>query len=213
MNGWGEEDKSDPVGEFLVGLGLTEQGTAHAGGEDSLLQIRTLLAPFVLRRVKTQVLKQLAPKTSHDLTLVPDARQKQIYDGILRRHIERVTQRKTAKKSGKAVDLNAMVGNQKECRNVFSELRKAANHPLLLREHFKDPKKMELMANRLYNTGFFGETCTIEVEKFSLFTSLFMLSFIDRPQSRFDFKNYKQPIDGAHRTQRLLRFGLAPDLC
>jgi hypothetical protein len=54
-NGWGEEDKGDPVGDFLVGLGLTEDGGAHEGGEEALKQIRTLLAPFVLRRVKTQV--------------------------------------------------------------------------------------------------------------------------------------------------------------
>jgi SNF2 family DNA or RNA helicase len=38
-----------------VGLGLTEDGGAHEGGEEALKQIRTLLAPFVLRRVKTQV--------------------------------------------------------------------------------------------------------------------------------------------------------------
>lgn len=160
--GWDDDDRrSDPVGEFLVGLGLTEDGTCTAqGGQESLKQIRLLLAPFVLRRMKTQVLKQLAPKTSHDITLVPDEKQRQIYDGILRRHIERVRQRKVKKKGS---ELDAMVLSNKETRNVFSELRKAANHPLLLREHFNDKDKMELMALHLHAAGYFGETCSIEM--------------------------------------------------
>jgi hypothetical protein len=117
-----------------------------------------------------QVLKQLAPKTSHVITLVPDEKQKSIYNGILRRHIERANLRKSNKKKkgdnevdAAEVDIDAIVGSTKEANNVFSALRKAANHPLLLREHFNDPQKMELMANRLYASGYFGDTCTIEV--------------------------------------------------
>lgn len=87
----------------MVGLGLTEDGTCETSSsesQESLKQIRTLLAPFVLRRMKTQVLKQLAPKTSHDIALVPNMKQKLIYDGILKRHIERVRSRKAPKKAG-----------------------------------------------------------------------------------------------------------------
>lgn len=59
--------------------------------------------------------------------------------------------------------MDTLVVNKKETRNVFSELRKAANHPLLLREHFDDKDKMEVMANRLFSSGYFGDSCTIEV--------------------------------------------------
>lgn len=52
-------------------------------------QVRTLLAPFVLRRLKSQVLQQLAPKTTEEVYLLPGPSQKALYDSILRRHIER----------------------------------------------------------------------------------------------------------------------------
>lgn len=62
--------------------------------------------------------------------------------------------------------LSALVGSQSDARNVFVELRKAANHPLLLREHFRDEAKMSLVAKRLYGHGHFGDTCTMEMVGF-----------------------------------------------
>ena len=57
----------------------------------------------------------------------------------------------------------ALVGTTKEAGNVFVELRKAANHPLLLREHYKDEAKMSLLTKRLYSYGHFGDQCSQEV--------------------------------------------------
>ena len=56
---------------------------------DLIRQIRVALAPFVLRRLKSQVLSQMPPKTQREEQLPPMPTQKALYDGILRRHVER----------------------------------------------------------------------------------------------------------------------------
>lgn len=85
-------DQRDPVGELLAGLGIGEDGKSALGGGAggaAVRQVRCLLAPFVLRRLKSQVLLQLAPKTVHEVALAPRPSQQALYDSILRRHIER----------------------------------------------------------------------------------------------------------------------------
>jgi SWI/SNF-related matrix-associated actin-dependent regulator 1 of chromatin subfamily A len=57
-------------------------------------------------------------------------------------------------------NLDALVGSERDAKNVFVELRKAANHPLLLRQHFRCEKKMTLLISRLHANGHFGDTCT-----------------------------------------------------
>ena len=59
--------------------------------------------------------------------------------------------------------LAALVGSEKEAKNVFVELRKAANHPLLLREHFKDPAKIDRMKMVCLHKQWFGDQCTQEM--------------------------------------------------
>jgi SWI/SNF-related matrix-associated actin-dependent regulator 1 of chromatin subfamily A len=87
-------------------------------GEDTTTayhKLKELFAPFVLRRRKVDVLSDMAPKSREVefVELGPVARG--IYDGILERHV---------KKKGPS---NI---------NVFTQLRKAAQNPLLLRTRY-----------------------------------------------------------------------------
>mmetsp|Transcript_906 Transcript_906/g.1726 ORF Transcript_906/g.1726 Transcript_906/m.1726 type:complete len:425 (+) Transcript_906:121-1395(+) len=150
-----EDDAPDPVKILLTGLGINE---SRAHNDAALAQIRGLLAPFVLRRLKSQVLNQLVPKTNHVERLTPTAFQKEVYNNILERHVERQRQR-----AGGAVDVTSLVGSDKDAQNVFVTLRKAANHPLLLLNRFDNPEKMATIANRLWSNGHFGEQCTEEM--------------------------------------------------
>lgn len=84
-------------------------------------KIRGLLAPFVLRRLKSQVLNQLVPKTNHVERLTPTAFQKEVYNNILERHVERQRQR-----AGGAADVTSLVGSDKDAQNVFVTLRKVS---------------------------------------------------------------------------------------
>lgn len=48
----------------------------------------------------------------------------------------------------------------KECKNIFTELRKGANHPLMLLNHFKGGGKLEQVVEVLHRTGYFGGQAT-----------------------------------------------------
>jgi SWI/SNF-related matrix-associated actin-dependent regulator 1 of chromatin subfamily A len=217
--GWGDDEQSDPIGELLLGLGLGEDGKAPASsgaqGLAAVRQVRTLLAPFVLRRLKAQVLLQLAAKTTVEVVLAAEPSQQRVYDGILRRHVAKqqralagATKGGKASQSAKAVarrtqaaaeaetladsgdeggdlgpgagpgpggggavdeaQLAALVGCDRDAKHVFTELRKAANHPLLLREHYRDPATMATLATKLFGYGHFGDTCSLAMVRAEL---------------------------------------------
>lgn len=48
----------------------------------------------------------------------------------------------------------------KEIKNVFTELRKGANHPLMLLNYFKGGGKLEEVIKVLHRTGYFGAQAT-----------------------------------------------------
>ena len=92
-----------------------------------------------------------------------------MYDGILSAHLDR-------KNNGTAVKpFNAIFDNQ-ACKNIFTQLRKAANHPLLLRTRHTSEKEIKHLSHQLLLNGYFGRdaSCTIdlvrkELEQFSDF--------------------------------------------
>ena len=112
------------------------------GEEDKLAErIRHILAPLVLRRLKSDVLEQLMPKTHRleNVQMLPA--QKALYNGI-------VAQARAERSEGKTL----ASGNAKR---YFTILRKAANHPLLLRSHFTD-ERVRAIANALAPIGVFS---------------------------------------------------------
>jgi hypothetical protein len=61
-----------------------------------------------------------------------------------------------------------------EARHLFTALRKAANHPLLLRVRYRDESVMDKIATTAYAEGRFGRQCDYkrvrdEIDKFSDF--------------------------------------------
>lgn len=48
----------------------------------------------------------------------------------------------------------------KECKNIFTELRKGANHPLMLLNHFKGGGKLEQVVDVLLRAEYFGAQAT-----------------------------------------------------
>ncbi len=72
-----------------------------------------------------------------------DSNGRNTYDSILAKHIK-------DKKNGKTVT-----------EHLFTQLRKAANHPLMLRTRYKLPAEKEHLAHTFYRYGAFrGEGCT-----------------------------------------------------
>jgi len=107
-------------------------------------KLKQMLAPFVLRRRKADVLSQALPPKVHKPLFVPfDGATQKVYDSILESHFS-----KQISVAGTQDFTNA--------KHIFTSLRKAANHPLLLRTRYTTPKEVEELAGYLMSCGYFG---------------------------------------------------------
>ena len=90
------------------------------------------MAPFVLRRKKEIALKQMLPSKTSKLELVPFCpSSKTLYNSILTDHAAHLSGEKKMKEN--------------EAKNVFFNLRKAANNPLLLRTRWKEEEDVKYL--------------------------------------------------------------------
>ncbi len=118
--------------------------------EQAYDKLKQLLAPFVLRRSKDDVLHQWLPPKKKQIEWVPfDAEMKEVYDSIIQRHL-------ASKESSMTIQTH-----------VFTELRKAANHPLMLRTRHISDEEIDHLSKHLYMYGYFGEheTCNVQLVK------------------------------------------------
>lgn len=97
---------------------------------DRIKHAKRIMKPFVLRRLKCDVLAQLPPKTERieRCSMIP--LQQELYDGLLSKYMT-ISDDEESEKGGGGV-------------GIFMQFRKAANHPLLLRNRYTDSilKKM-----------------------------------------------------------------------
>ena len=103
---------------------------SHSGGENSstfakqrINHAKLIMQPFVLRRLKREVLHQLPEKIETICKCDLTQNQRKLYEKV-----KTVFKNKTLKKNMP----------KSELKNVFVELRKVANHSLLRREHYSD---------------------------------------------------------------------------
>ena len=154
-----EEEKDDGGARMLdhfVDRTCAKEGTTEA---KAYKKLKNLLAPFILRRKKDQVLGQVIPPKTEvlkEVELTEDGRKS--YEGILMAH---------AKGNGLP---------PREQRSVFTSLRKACNNPILLRSRWKDPESVKVLTKWTRNAGYFGTDSTLtdshiraELENFSDF--------------------------------------------
>lgn len=145
-------------------------------------KLKQVFSPFVLRRRKRDVLSQIMPPKTHQVEFVdlePEGRA--LYDSVLENHVH-------AKKKGTA-SLND---------HLFTQLRKASHHPLLLRSRHTSSAEREHLARCFLQFGAFrGEGCTMEkvhdeVAKFSDFDVHLVASELldDNPLRRDELGRY-----------------------
>jgi len=186
---------------------ISKENQSSRKGKMTLSHLRCMLAPFVLRRLKMNVLDQLVAKETYVSKLEMSEMQKRVYDNILRAHAQRkncqkidenyanleVLQKKKSISDIKSLDLtnedeevtflpvpsvinlteneNGKIEDDdefaqiirdispSEAKNIFTALRKAANHPLLLRVRYVEEEKISLIANTALAMGHFGKHC------------------------------------------------------
>jgi SWI/SNF-related matrix-associated actin-dependent regulator 1 of chromatin subfamily A len=147
-------------------------------------RVRELLEPFVLRRLKADVLGQLAPKEEKLMAEPMHAVQRAVYEGVLRRWKE--TKERNAERRARREDELLAPGAGAGARGgpgpaadeadsftaFFSELRKTANHPLLVRSWFGQPaessrdgvdRALAPLAAALVRARAFGAQATLDM--------------------------------------------------
>ncbi|CAJ0936300.1 unnamed protein product, partial [Mesorhabditis belari] len=107
------------LSHFKPQKGSAIEGTQALYQQDRIEQAKAILEPYILRRLKHQVLNQLPKKTEEVATINMEAEQADIYDYQL--------------------ELLQMAGDSSStASSSVIRLRQAANHPLLTRRIFDD---------------------------------------------------------------------------
>ncbi|KAM7452234.1 ATP-dependent helicase smarcad1 [Porites harrisoni] len=122
-------------GESFEGIKMLFSNYSKMSGEPgsnyekaTVAQAKRIMKPFVLRRLKSDVLQQLPAKHDHVIKWELTERQRELYNDSF------VNCSKQFKQSG----------NSSQYNNILMTLRKAANHPLLLRSLYTDETLLEM---------------------------------------------------------------------
>ncbi|XP_054163041.1 SWI/SNF-related matrix-associated actin-dependent regulator of chromatin subfamily A containing DEAD/H box 1-like [Oppia nitens] len=110
---------------------------------DRIEQAKKIMKPFVLRRLKSEVLKELPLKIDHVLNVPMSITQEQIYHELIENYTREIKYRKiTFEDSEQNEDNNEE--KYKKGNGMLMNLRKVANHPLLIRHHYNDNKLKQM---------------------------------------------------------------------
>lgn len=160
-------------------------------------KLKQLFSPFVLRRRKADVLSQILPPKVRKVEFVSMTKSARIiYDSLIAKHLERKTN------GGRYHD------------HIFTQLRKAAHHPLLLRSRYTSSSEKAHLAETFYKFGAFrGDGLTKdkvhqELEKFNDFEiHLTALQLVEeKPFRREDLSQYllsEDDLFGAEKCAKL----------
>lgn len=132
----------------------------NAEDTDLIARMKSILGPFILRRLKSDVMQQLVPKIQRVQYVVMDQQQDDAYKEAIEEY--RAASRARLSKSSE-VNSSAIFGilPKRQISNYFVQFRKIANHPLLVRRIYNDEDIVRL-AKKLYPRGVFGFECTLD---------------------------------------------------
>ncbi|KAI4247707.1 MAG: hypothetical protein L6R40_001293 [Gallowayella cf. fulva] len=141
---------------------------------------KSIMAPFVLRRKKHQVLKHLPQKIRRVEYCNLSRKQAEIYNGEKARGLRVIADRAAGKK----------VGN--ETANVMMALRKAAIHPLLFRRVYDDKTLKKMARDCLKEEAFQSSQFDLCLEDMSVMMDYELQRFCERypsTMSKYRLKN------------------------
>lgn len=146
-----DDDSKNNGGEHMLEHFVSLEGQKGLADEAAAYRkLKQLFAPFVLRRKKADVLSQIMPPKERKVEFVQlDDVARSLYNSIISDHIK-------AKKCTNE-------GGSYSQEHLFTQLRKAAHHPLLIRSRYKSPSEKAHLAKVFHQYGAFrGEGCTRE---------------------------------------------------
>ncbi|XP_044759233.1 SWI/SNF-related matrix-associated actin-dependent regulator of chromatin subfamily A containing DEAD/H box 1 homolog [Coccinella septempunctata] len=148
--------------------------------KEQIEKAKRIMKPFVLRRLKQDVLKDLPTKTDHVIPVPMAPTQKEQYESLVASYQAANIERK----ENDEVPLNSMT--------MMTDLRKLSNHPLLLRYHY-DYTQVEEIAKRLAKDPGYKDTkeeyiiddllCMSDFDIYSLIKNFACLDDYDLPEN------------------------------
>jgi superfamily II DNA or RNA helicase len=173
-------------------------GLAQNPGEDSRILLAQALRPFILRRTKKQVARELPEKTEQTILCEFDAEQRKQYEDLRKFYREKLLSR---------VDAQGLNRSKMHVLEALLRLRQAACHPGLLDpKRLKDPSpKLDTLLAQLTEIRQEGHKALV----FSQFTSLLAIvrSRLDAAGMAYEY------LDGSttHRGDHVEKFQNDPD--
>ncbi|XP_060191243.1 protein CHROMATIN REMODELING 19 [Lycium barbarum] len=132
----------------------------NAEDKELIARIKSILGPFILRRLKSDVMKQLVPK----IQTVRYVGMEKLQEDAYKEAIESYRAASLARVSKQPVISSnnaAGVFSRRQISNYFLEFRKIANHPLLVRRIYTDDDVVRI-ARVMHPKGVFGFECTVD---------------------------------------------------
>ncbi|KAK3040159.1 hypothetical protein RJ639_028409 [Escallonia herrerae] len=126
---------------------------------DLISRMKSILGPFILRRLKSDVMQQLVPKKQMVEYVHMEKQQEDAYKEAIENY--RIASRARIKKSSEVNSLTVLALPRRQISNYFVQFRKIANHPLLVRRIYTD-EDVARFAKALHPKGVFGFECTLE---------------------------------------------------
>ncbi|GAB2217825.1 hypothetical protein Drorol1_Dr00001037 [Drosera rotundifolia] len=140
---------------------------------DLIARMKSILGPFILRRLKSDVMLQLAPKIQRIEHVYMEKEQEDAYREAIDeyRTFALARLRKSTEVDARSI---STILPRRQISNYFVQFRKIANHPLLVRRIYNDEDVIRL-AKKLFHKGVFGYECTLdkvieEIKSYSDFT-------------------------------------------
>ncbi|PSC69740.1 CHROMATIN REMODELING 19 [Micractinium conductrix] len=125
-------------------------------------RMKSLLGPFVLRRLKTEVAGQLTSKSHVTEFIEMTEEQAALYSASLARMRSQLTGKAAAAaadRSNKGVERFLRTLGAKKISHMFTHLRKIAQHPLLVRSQYTD-EQVAVIARMAFDKSLFGGAAT-----------------------------------------------------
>ena len=167
--------------------------SGRALDEETRHLLARALRPFILRRTKDQVLRDLPPKLEQTLYCELDAKQRKLYDELRHHYRQSLLQR---------VERDGLSGAKIQILEALLRLRQAAIHPGLIDEARIDESsaKLELLLPRIQEAIDEGHKIVV----FSQFTSMLAIVRTHLDRERVDYEY----LDGKTRDReaRVARF-------
>ncbi|KAF3564044.1 hypothetical protein DY000_02013858 [Brassica cretica] len=129
----------------------------NAEDTELITRMKSILGPFILRRLKSDVMQQLVPKIQRVEYVHMEKKQEDTYKEAIEDY-RAASQARVLKLSSKSL---AKALPKRQISNYFTQFRKIANHPLLIRRIYSDEDVIRI-ARKLHPIGAFGFECSFE---------------------------------------------------